>query len=510
MNTKFNQNQIPVINLAGTGVSGLLPINYINIGLATTSTTGLLSDTDWNTFNNKGTFTLPSLTAGSVLFSNGSTIAQDNVNFFWDDSNNRLGIGTAAPATSLHVLGAYPQFRIASSGGDVGISMLSGATFVGGFAFDNGSTVTSFYGPITGNGAVNINGSDLISIGAFAPITGVKVAVRSTGEQLRLGYDGSNYVSFTVSSGGDLTVAPTGGDTAITGNLGITGTVTGSNLSGTNTGDQIITLTGDVSGSGTGSFTTTIAASTILAKTLTGYASGTSISPITSSDTILQGLQKVESDFNSRITYAGNSTYLVYVHDCDNNSCLTTSASTVSYSAGTAGHPGTITMTSPATQYNQARFNWGQNVQVMPFWIDDFQRITWVFKYDSVTDTQGWFGIYGTTGGPTSDQNQNYSILMYVSNTTITFQANTTSTSSLSCATACAANTWFKCDIIRNSATSVSLWINDTLQNTFTTNVPSGQACGVGGRLMTLANPGAKTWTMDYLEMIWTPTTARY
>jgi hypothetical protein len=37
------------------------------------------------------------------------------------------------------------------------------------------------------------------------------------------------------------------------------GAVTGSNLSGTNTGDQTITLTGNVTGSGTGSFATTIA-----------------------------------------------------------------------------------------------------------------------------------------------------------------------------------------------------------------------------------------------------------
>jgi hypothetical protein len=37
-----------------------------------------------------GTFTLPSLTTGSVLFSDGTTIAQDNTNFFWDDSLNKL------------------------------------------------------------------------------------------------------------------------------------------------------------------------------------------------------------------------------------------------------------------------------------------------------------------------------------------------------------------------------------------------------------------------------------
>jgi hypothetical protein len=49
----------------------------------------------------KPVFTLPSLTNGSVLFSNGTTIAQDNTNFFWDDSNNRLGLLTNAPTHTL-------------------------------------------------------------------------------------------------------------------------------------------------------------------------------------------------------------------------------------------------------------------------------------------------------------------------------------------------------------------------------------------------------------------------
>ena len=50
-----------------------------------------------------GTFCLPSLTSGSVLFSNGTTIAQDNSNFFWDDTNNRLGLGTTTPQGVLDV-----------------------------------------------------------------------------------------------------------------------------------------------------------------------------------------------------------------------------------------------------------------------------------------------------------------------------------------------------------------------------------------------------------------------
>jgi len=56
-------------------------------------------------------FTLPALTSGSILFSNGSTIAQDNANLFWDDTNNRLGIGTATPSARLHLVSGTEQFR---------------------------------------------------------------------------------------------------------------------------------------------------------------------------------------------------------------------------------------------------------------------------------------------------------------------------------------------------------------------------------------------------------------
>lgn len=48
--------------------------------------------------------TVISGTAGSVLFvGTGPVLAQDNANFFWDNSNKRLGIGTASPARGLHV-----------------------------------------------------------------------------------------------------------------------------------------------------------------------------------------------------------------------------------------------------------------------------------------------------------------------------------------------------------------------------------------------------------------------
>jgi hypothetical protein len=50
-----------------------------------------------------GKFTLPSLTSGSILFSNGTTINQKNANLFWDNTNNRLGIGTNTPTTLVQL-----------------------------------------------------------------------------------------------------------------------------------------------------------------------------------------------------------------------------------------------------------------------------------------------------------------------------------------------------------------------------------------------------------------------
>ncbi len=70
---------------------------------ANTSTNGFLSSTDWNTFNNK--YNLPSLTAGSILFSNGSNIAQSNAQLYWNNTTKAMGIGTATPTAGLHING---------------------------------------------------------------------------------------------------------------------------------------------------------------------------------------------------------------------------------------------------------------------------------------------------------------------------------------------------------------------------------------------------------------------
>jgi hypothetical protein len=48
----------------------------------------------------------PSGVSGAIQFSNGSAFASDASNLFWDDTNNRLGVGTNAPTATIHIKGA--------------------------------------------------------------------------------------------------------------------------------------------------------------------------------------------------------------------------------------------------------------------------------------------------------------------------------------------------------------------------------------------------------------------
>jgi hypothetical protein len=71
----------------------------------------LVSGTNIKTLNNtsllgSGNITLtanPSGVSGAIQFSDGSAFASDATNFFWDNTNKRLGIGTNAPTNPLTI-----------------------------------------------------------------------------------------------------------------------------------------------------------------------------------------------------------------------------------------------------------------------------------------------------------------------------------------------------------------------------------------------------------------------
>lgn len=57
-------------------------------------------------------------TVGSVLFIGaGGVVAEDNANFFWDDTNNRLGVGTNSPAGKITSFSVYSDPTTSQYGG---------------------------------------------------------------------------------------------------------------------------------------------------------------------------------------------------------------------------------------------------------------------------------------------------------------------------------------------------------------------------------------------------------
>jgi hypothetical protein len=100
-----HQNNGKIFVSVSQGVDQLDELHDVSI-TSVANNDGLFYDSATTTWKNKTIatalgytpFQLPALTSGSVLFSNGTTIAQDNSNLFWDDTNNRLGIGTNNPS----------------------------------------------------------------------------------------------------------------------------------------------------------------------------------------------------------------------------------------------------------------------------------------------------------------------------------------------------------------------------------------------------------------------------
>jgi hypothetical protein len=123
------QNALQNANATTSGILTSTDWNTFNnkqnpLSNANATTSGILTSTDWNTFNNK--FSLPTLTSGSLLFSNGSTINQNNSKLYWDNINFRLGVGTSNLTFPLHVSSQGPPTD--NGGGNTWISASIGAS----------------------------------------------------------------------------------------------------------------------------------------------------------------------------------------------------------------------------------------------------------------------------------------------------------------------------------------------------------------------------------------------
>jgi hypothetical protein len=82
-----------------------------------------------------------SITQGSVLFAGASNaVAQDNANLFWDDTNNRLGIGTSSPTDPIDIRATSVSMSLFSttSGNSALFSMGNSTDAIGCLLYSSG------------------------------------------------------------------------------------------------------------------------------------------------------------------------------------------------------------------------------------------------------------------------------------------------------------------------------------------------------------------------------------
>jgi len=213
-------------DLSSTVANGTsTPVITLNVPTASATNRGALSSADWSTFNGK--FTLPSLTSGSVLFSNGTTIAQDNANFFWDNTNKRLGI-KRTPVVEIDVTGSIRasstvftdvcQFNfLQTSGSNLSIRGSGGTTYAtmfqstGNLLLQNGGTFTDAGYKLDVNGTARVSGT-FISGGtlSFGGLFGTEI-FRDGNSTLNFRNTFSNTTGFIFRTNSDLPNANTSG-----------------------------------------------------------------------------------------------------------------------------------------------------------------------------------------------------------------------------------------------------------------------------------------------------------
>jgi len=267
---------------------------------------------------NGGTGTATAFTSGSVVFAGASGVyTQDNANFFWDDANNRLGVGTASPSAVL---------QINKATGVVDLRLSVGGTLYGNlYASSSDATLTS--------------------VTAIPLVLGTDSTTRfQVGPVGQWGIGGATYgtAGQVLTSGGAL-AAPTwatpttGTVTSVSG----TGTVNGITLTGTVTSTGSLTLGGTLSGV---SLTTQVSGTLPIANGGTGSTSTTYCSLTTN----VTGTLPVGNGGTGATTFTANALLKGNTTSAISASNVSDNGSTVSIGSGIGFSIARTTVTSPA------------------------------------------------------------------------------------------------------------------------------------------------------------------
>lgn len=212
--------------------------------------------------------TVTSGTTGSVLFIGASSaLAQDNANFFWDDTNNRLGIGTSTPSVPFEVYSASTTNRgltITQATSDILAPPFTGRKIRGTSAVASGDFLFNFNA--SGYDGTNYQTGSAIR---WAVDSAVSTGSVPTSIEFRTGSSGLGTERLTISSSGNITFI----GTSFTNRF----TATGRLLLGTTTeSTYILDVVGSARVTSTSTSSTTSTYSIIGSSNLT-YSSGASL-----------------------------------------------------------------------------------------------------------------------------------------------------------------------------------------------------------------------------------------
>jgi len=183
---------------------------------------------------NGGTGTATAFTAGSVVFAGASGVyAQDNASLFFDDTNNRLGIGTSSPLRTLQVVSDAAETQLLLRESDSsGPQLLMGADSAVSGSIINASSVSGS----NNNLLLQTGGTERARIDSNGNVQINTTNAAATGTTCRFTIqDGTTYLPFGINNNaagtGASNVALFARNGTTTGTISVTGTTTAYNTS---------------------------------------------------------------------------------------------------------------------------------------------------------------------------------------------------------------------------------------------------------------------------------------